>query len=171
MTTALSEQTAPIYTSRARWDIERPRILVACCSDGRLQESIDEFLQNHLSISDYDGFYAPGGPAALTPGGYEFLRATQYRDDLAFLIRVHKVEELLLIFHGAAPDGPAEATCAHYHRVLPGAGPTAVREQQFQDLADLRMYLNGLRLTARVCAYRVEVTANRQVQFVLMEVL
>lgn len=168
MPTTPTEQAAAAYTSQSRWNVERPRILVACCSDGRLQESIDEFLQNHLSIRDYDRFYAPGGPAALTPGGYEFLRATQYRDDLAFLIRVHKVEELLLIFHGAAPDGPAEATCAHYHRVLPGAGPAAVREQQFQDLADLRMYLNGLRLTARVRAYRAEVTADLRVQFVPM---
>ena len=166
--TTLAEKTAPAYTSSARWNVERPRILVACCSDGRLQESIDEFLQNHLSIHDYDRFYAPGGPAALTPGGYEFLRATQYRDDLAFLIRVHKVEELLLIFHGAAPDGPAEATCAHYHRVLPGAGPAAVRDQQFQDLADLRMYLSGLHLAARVRAYRAEVMADLRVQFVPM---
>ena len=167
--TVLTKQIAPAYTSQSQWDVERPRILVACCSDGRLQEAIDEFLQNHLQIRDYDRFYAPGGPAALTPGGYEFLRATQYRDDLAFLVRVHKVEELLLIYHGAALDGPAEATCAHYHRVLPGASAAAVREQQFQDLADLRMYLNGLRLMARVRAYRAEVMANRQVQFVPME--
>ncbi len=167
--TTLTKQAAPVYTSQSRWEVERPRVLVACCSDGRLQEAIDEFLQNHLHIRDYDRFYAPGGPAALTPGGYEFLRATQYRDDLAFLIRVHKVEELLLIFHGAAPDGPPEATCAHYQRVLPGVGPAAVREQQVQDLADLRMYLGGLRLTARVRAYRAEVLANRQVQFVGMD--
>lgn len=84
-------------------------------------------------------------------------------------MRAHKVEELLLIFHGAVPDGPAEATCAHYHRVLPGAGAAAVREQQVQDRADLRMYLDGLRLTARVRAYRAEVRANRQVQFVGMD--
>ncbi len=169
--TALTEQTAPVYTSRFQWNVERPRVLVACCSDGRLQEAIDEFLQNHLHIRDYDRFYTPGGPAALTPGGYEFLRATQYRDDLAFLVRVHKVEELLLIFHGAAPDGPEAATCAHYHRVLPGASAAAVREQQGQDLADLRMYLNGLRLTARVRAYQAEVLGDRRVQFVLMEAL
>ena len=84
------------------------------------------------------------------------------------MIRVHKVEELLLIFHGAAPDGPEAATCAHYGRVLPGAGAAAIREQQVQDLADLRMYLDGLRLTARVRAYRAEVMANRQVRFVGM---
>ena len=165
---ALVEQSAPAYTSQSRWDAERPRILVACCSDGRLQEAIDEFLQNHLHIRDYDRFYAPGGPGALVPGGYEFLRATQYRDDLAFLVRVHRIEELLLIFHGAAPGGPEEATCAHYRRVLPGCNAEMVREQQGRDLADVRMYLDGLRLTVRVRAYRAEVLANRQVQFVAM---
>ena len=164
----LTEQKTAVYTSQSRWNVERPRILVACCSDGRLQEAIDEFLDNHLGIRDYDRFYVAGGPGALTPGGYEFLRATQYREDLAFLVRVHKVEELLLIFHGAASCGPAEATCAYYRRVLPGGTMEAVREQQERDLVDLRVYLDGLRLTARVRAYRAEVLANRQVQFVDM---
>lgn len=164
----LTEQKVAAFTSQSRWNVERPRILVACCSDGRLQVAIDEFLSNHLDIRDYDRFYVAGGPGALTPGGYEFLRATQYREDLAFLVRAHKVEELLLIFHGAAPDGPGEATCAYYHRVLPGVGDATVRAQQVQDLADLRVYLSDLRLTARVRAYRAEVMANRQVQFVTM---
>ena len=88
--TATEAQTALAYTSQSRWDVERPRILVACCSDGRSQEAIDEFLQNHLHIRDYDRFYAPGEPGALVRGGYEFLRATQYRDNLAFLVRVHR---------------------------------------------------------------------------------
>ena len=167
----MSITTAPTmaaYTSKAKWTPERPRVLVACCSDGRLQEAIDEFLQTHLSVVDYDHFYAPGGPGALTPGGYEFLRATQYRDDLAFLVRAHKVEELLLIFHGAAVGGPDEATCAYYKRVLPGASAAAVRMQQEQDLLDLRMYLGGLRLTVRIRAFRAEVRADKRVQFVAM---
>ncbi len=164
----LTEQNAPAFTSISRWNVERPRVLVACCSDGRMQEAIDEFLSKHLGIRDYDRFYVAGGPGALTPGGYEFLRATQYREDLAFLVRAHKVEELLLIFHGAAPDGPAEATCAYYHRALPGVSDATVRAQQIQDLADLRGYLSDLRLMARVRAYRAEVKANRQVQFVTL---
>lgn len=163
-----TQQKMAVYTSKAQWTPERPRVLVSCCSDGRLQEAVDEFLQAHLSIANYDRFYAPGGPGALTPGGYEFLRATQYRDDLAFLVRAHKVEELLLIFHGAAPGGPDEATCAHYKRVLPGASADAVRAQQEQDLLDLRMYLDGLRLTVRTRAFRAEVLADRRVQFVPM---
>ena len=163
-----TQQRTAVYTSKAQWTPERPRVLVSCCSDGRLQEAVDEFLHTHLNIRAYDRFYAPGGPGALTPGGYEFLRATQYRDDLAFLVRAHKVEELLLIFHGSAPGGPDEATCAYYKRVLPGAGADAVREQQGRDLADLRMYLDGLRLVVRTRAFRAEVLTDRRVQFVPM---
>ena len=66
----LVEQPATAYISQSRWDVERPRILVACCSDGRLQEAIDEFLQNHLHVRDYDRFYAPGGPEEATCAHY-----------------------------------------------------------------------------------------------------
>ena len=45
-----TEQTAPAYTSQSRWNVERPRVLVACCSDGRLQGAIDEFLRNHNGL-------------------------------------------------------------------------------------------------------------------------
>ena len=121
--TLLAEQKSAIYTSQARWTPERPRVLVACCSDGRLQEAIDEFLQTYLSVVDYDRFYALGEPE--------------------------------------------EATCAHYKRILPGVSAERVREQH-QDLADLKMYLDGLRLTVRVRAFRAEVLADKRVQFVPM---
>ena len=168
ITAEKSPEQKSAYVSKASWTPERPRALVCCCSDGRLQQATDEFLQSYLKISDYDRFYAPGGPGALTPGGYEFLRATQYRDDLAFLVRAHKIEDLVLIFHGPAPDGPDEAVCAYYKRVLPHAGAAGVRAQQTQDLADLRVHLDDLRLSVRTRAYRAEVLADKRIQFVPM---
>ena len=163
----VSEQKSA-YISKAQWSPERPRVLVCCCSDGRLQRATDEFLQTSLNIADYDRFYAPGGPGALTPGGYEFLRAIQYREDVAFLVRAHKIEELLLIFHGPAPDGPDEAVCAYYKREHPGLSAAWVRAQQAQDLSDLRMSLTDLRLSVRTRAYRAEVLADKRIQFVPM---
>ena len=165
---SITAEKAVAYTSKSQWSPERPRVLVSCCSDGRLQKATDEFLEAHLGIGDYDRFYAPSGPGALTPGGYEFLRATQYRDDLAFLARAHKVEDLVLVYHASAPGGPDESVCAYYKWVHPGLSAAGVREQQAMDLADLRVYLSDLRLPVRTRAYRAEVLAGHQIQFVSM---
>ena len=41
------------------WDPERPRVLVAACSDGRLQEATDAFLSSALGVRQYDRLYVP----------------------------------------------------------------------------------------------------------------
>ena len=94
------------------------------------------------------------------------MRATQYREDLTFLVRVHQVQELLLIFHGAGSDGPSGSTCAYYSRILPNADTAAIDAQQERDLADLLGHLRDLKLTVHVRAYRAEVQADRAVRFV-----
>ncbi len=78
------------FVSDRHWAVERPQVLVVCCSDGRLQEIMDEFLQERLGVRHYDRFYAPGGPGALATSGYEFLRASHYREDTAFLLRARR---------------------------------------------------------------------------------
>lgn len=166
MTPPASEETTPVYAGESRWNADLPRALAVCCSDGRLQTATDEFLHGHLGVSHYDRFYAPGGPGALTPGGHEFLRATQYREDLAFLVRAHGIQKLLLIFHGVGPDGPSDSACAYYRRVLPGADTEAIAQQQARDLADLLGYLRDLGLAVQVRAFRAEVLADRGVRFV-----
>lgn len=164
-----AKEDAGPFMTRQTWNVERPKVLVVCCSDGRLQEPVDEFLEETLGIQWYDRFYAPGGPGALAPSGSEFLRASQYQDDAAFLLRAHGVEDLILIFHGAAADGPEEATCAHYRRVMPSASPEDIRQQQAQDARDVVRSMRGLGLPMRVHAFRAEVTATRQVRFVPLE--
>ena len=42
-----------------RWEPDRPRILVAACSDGRLQEATDAFLARALGVRQYDRLYLP----------------------------------------------------------------------------------------------------------------
>ncbi len=170
MTTPLTPDTySPDYLSRAQWTLERPHVLVVCCSDGRLQEGIDEFLHGHLGIGDYDRVYAPGGPGALTPGGPEFTQASQYRDDLAFLVRVHQVEELVLIFHGSGPDGPDGSTCAYYGRILPGASREEIQARQARDLAAVQEFLTEQKLEVKIKAFRAEVQADRHIQMVPLE--
>ena len=167
--TSASFETASHYTSQSQWTLERPHVLVICCSDGRLQEAIDEFLHGHLGINDYDRFYAPGGPGVLAVGGPEFTHASQYRDDLAFLVRVHQVEELLLIFHGRGPGGPEGSTCAYYGRILPEASTEGINQRQAQDLADVGEFLTHQKLDVQVRAFRAEVQADRCVQMVPLE--
>jgi len=38
-----------IFISAHVWEANRPRILIVACSDGRYQQSLDEFLANHLA--------------------------------------------------------------------------------------------------------------------------
>lgn len=168
--TALTPGTSsPDYLSRAQWTLERPHVLVVCCSDGRLQEAIDEFLHDHLNVIDYDRFYAPGGPGVLAAGGPEFTQASQYRDDLAFLVRVHQVQELLLIFHGSGPEGPDGSTCAYYGRILPGASREEIQARQARDLAAVQGFLTEQKLAVKIQAFRAEVQADCRVQMVPLE--
>jgi len=163
---------APVYVSERRWSEERPRVLVVACSDGRLQEAVDDFLQNHLGILDYDRLYAPGGPGALASGGFEFLRSDTFRRECAFLVEAHGVEEVVLLFHGpASPDGPDHAACADYRRKTPRLSPTEIASQQQIDAADIvravfgRYTATGTR-SVRVRVFRAEVLPDRRVRFV-----
>lgn len=137
------------------------------CSDGRLQENIDDFLANHLGLTFYDRLYAPGGPGALATGGFEFLRSDQFRRECAFLIAAHRVETVILLFHGPSPDGPDEATCADYRRKLPRLSSDEIRDLHECDAAELlrAAFDDGERRVA-VRVFRAEVTADAHVRFV-----
>jgi hypothetical protein len=95
-----------------RWQGTRPRLLVIACSDGRLQEATDDFLNRELGITHYDRLYIPGGAGALSPSGRDFLRAHQVRQECKYLVHLHGVAHLVALFHGPALNGPKEALCA-----------------------------------------------------------
>jgi hypothetical protein len=167
----LADQTSPInsstlvYTCQQTWNPDRPHALVIACSDGRLQQNVDEFLQNHLGIVNYDRMYVPGGPGALANSGYEFLRPDQLRRETAFLLTAHQIRDVILIFHSAADDGPPEATCADYRRKLPNRTPEELNAHQISDVPDL-LRLFSWPPHLRVLVYRAEVTGSGEVQFV-----
>lgn len=169
MTTADTSQTLPVYVSERRWREERPHVLVIACSDGRLQDATDDFVHNHLNIVDYDRLYAPGGPGALASGGFEFLRADTFRRECAFLVKAHQLEQVILLFHGPAPNdsGPALAVCADYGRKQPAAEPDQIAAQQAGDAREIVRTAFGPyldRLVIRV--FRAEVLADQRVRFV-----
>ena len=155
----------PSFVARDPWNSARPGVLVIACSDGRIQEPVDEFLAT-LGITHYDRLYVPGGPGALTASGVAFMRADQFRRECAFLVAAHQIEDVYLLFHGPAEDGPPEATCADYRLKLPHHSPAQIRAQQQRDSDEVLRHGFGWNVSPRMHPFRCEVTAAGAVQFV-----
>ena len=153
-----------------QWEPDRPRILVAACSDGRLQEATDRFLARALGVRQYDRLYLPGGGGALAASGADFMRAAAVRRECRFLIEAHGVEHLILLFHGPAAGGPAEAICADYRRKHSWQRPEQVRAQQEADVRDLLSRRSEFAGGAQLSAYRFDVSATGALQVVALHV-
>ena len=154
-----------IHLTRRDWNRQRPESLVVACSDGRLQENLDDFLHLGLGITHYDRLYAPGGAGALASrSGSELLRPGQFQRDCQFLLRSHGIGDLFLIFHGPEEGGPEEAICGDYRRKLPYATLAEVRRRQEEDAAELKRFDWGT--AVRVHSYRCEVRTDNRIQFV-----
>lgn len=163
-----SPNTKIVYQAHRPWIRRRPHILVVACSDGRLQEEVDDFLQHHLHVTRYDRLYLPGGPGGLAYSGGELSRTVQHRRECRFLIRAHSVERVVLLFHGPSLDGPDEAMCADYTRKLPGFSAQQVRAQQDADVVELVRWRSEWAEQAQLQAFRCEINSADEVQFVAM---
>src|SRR4249919_2626170 len=87
------------YFALERRNPERIGALVLYCSDGRWGEAFDEFCHRHLHIPRYDRWAVPGGPASLVPHADDPNAAQIARPQLDFLVRVHELEQIVLITH------------------------------------------------------------------------
>ncbi len=158
---------ADAYLTQMDWNGQKPTALVVACSDGRLQENLDDFLHLGLGIRRYDRLYVPGGGGALASSGVELIRPDQLRDECRFLIAAHALQHVYLIFHGPAADGPDEALCGDYRRKLPWASASEVRERQAADADELRRIHWGSQVSVHI--YRCEVRSDNRVQFVELQ--
>jgi hypothetical protein len=147
------------------WSPDRPNTLVIACSDGRLQEATDEFLAHHLHVTRYDRFYVPGGAGALTASGRDFLRAQQLRRECRYLIELHGVRHVVMLFHAPTRDGPIAAACADYRRKLPWASILELRGRQEQDAEELDRTREDWAGAATVMIYRCEVDSRGVIRF------
>ena len=147
------------------WSPGRPNTLVIACSDGRLQEATDEFLTHHLQVARYDRFYVPGGAGALASSGRDFLRAQQLRRECRYLIELHGVRHVVMLFHGPTPDGPLAAACADYRRKLPWATVTELRARQELDAEELDRIREDWAGDADVVMYRCEIDSRGVIRF------
>jgi hypothetical protein len=140
------------------WNSNRPHVLVMACSDGRLQEPLDEFLNTALGISYYDRVLLPGGPGALAPSGTEFMRTARMTEEVRFLIDAHQIEEIVLVYHSPAVGGPDLAICADYRRLYPTFDAERIRKQQEEDTDLILKGPLSSFPSEHVHAYRLEVT-------------
>lgn len=152
------------HITKSGWNQERPHSLVIACSDGRLQENLDDFLHRGLGITHYDRLYAPGGGGALAASGSSLMRPEQFRRECRFLLQAHFIEDLYVIFHGPAADGPDEAVCGDYVRKMPGATAQQLRAQQDKDATILKRLDWGTDVALHT--YRCEVRGDHRIQFV-----
>src|SRR5258706_10486051 len=142
--------------SELRWTPARPSAMVVACSDGRLQEATDAFLVREFKITRYDRFYVPGGGGALASSGTDPVRAQQMCAECKYLVDLHAVRRVILLFHGPSAGGRIEAACADYRRKLPWANLAQLRAQQEADAVDLLKRRREWGGGAGVLLYRCE---------------
>lgn len=87
------------YESRLPYDPARIRAAAVYCSDGRIGEHFDDFLQNGLGLPRYDRVALPGGPACLAGHDEAHLEEKGVVDELQFLVEVHGLKRIVLIAH------------------------------------------------------------------------
>jgi hypothetical protein len=87
------------YDSPILYEKSRIHAAALYCSDGRMGEHFDDFLQNGLSLPRYDRVSLPGGPACLAGHPQASLEEKGVVDELQFLVEVHQLRRVVLIAH------------------------------------------------------------------------
>lgn len=113
------------YNSPIPYEEARIRAAAVYCSDGRVGEHFDDFLQNGLGLPRYDRVALPGGPASLAGYNDSTIEAQAVMDELVFLVEVHGLKRVVLIQH----EG-----CAFYRMRL-GLEGERLRRIQDDDLS------------------------------------
>lgn len=87
------------FESRIAYEHARIRAAAIYCSDGRVGEHFDDFLQNGLMLPRYDRVALPGGAACLAGHPQAHLEEHGVIDELKFLVEVHQLKRIVLIGH------------------------------------------------------------------------
>lgn len=88
-----------MYTSPHRYDPRRIHAAAVYCSDGRVGEQFDDFIQTGLELPRYDRVALPGGPACLAGHPQASLEEQGVVDELKFLVDVHGLKRVVLLAH------------------------------------------------------------------------
>jgi len=96
---AAARPTSPDYESSIAYTPARIRAAAIYCSDGRVGEHFDDFLQNGLGLPRYDRVALPGGAACLAGHPQAHLEEQGVVDELKFLVEVHGLKRVVLVAH------------------------------------------------------------------------
>ena len=134
---------AETFRSQLRYDPQRMHVAAVYCSDGRVGEHFDDFLQNGLGLPRYDRVALPGGPASLA--GYAEARVAQEGavDELKFLVEAHGLTRVVLIQHQG---------CAFYTARLK-VGEQHMAALQRADLVRAAYFIRHVTALERIDAY------------------
>ncbi len=132
-----------MFESKTPYEQERIHAAAIYCSDGRLGEHFDDFLQNGLKLPRYDRLALPGGPAALAQHAATRLEHAAVADELKFLVEVHGLDRVVLIQH---------QNCAFYTTRL-GLSGFSVEQQQRADLKAAAEFVRQVINVDRIDAY------------------
>lgn len=88
-----------VYESRVPYDRARIHAAAMYCSDGRIGEQVDDFIQNGLGLPRYDRVALPGGPACLAGHPQALAEEHAVVDELKFLVDVHGLKRVVLLQH------------------------------------------------------------------------
>ncbi len=154
-----------------KWLPDLPKAVVLACSDGRIQEYQDKFLEEHLGTTNYDRVFIPGGPGALAVGDQNEYksRSSQVWAEVSFMIEAHLLKKAVLIFHGAAGDGPEAAVCGDYFRVHPDLTGVEMAKKQIEDALAAKAKIKAAYPQVSVEVFRLAVDRQSHVQFILIE--
>ncbi len=94
----MARETRP-FESRLTYERARIHAAAIYCSDGRIGDHFDEFLQEGLGLPRYDRVALPGGPACLAGHPQAHLEEQGVVDELKFLVEVHGLRRIVLIAH------------------------------------------------------------------------
>lgn len=132
-----------IHTSNVPYDASRMHAAAIYCSDGRVGEHFDDFLQNGLNLPRYDRLCLPGGPACIAGHQEAHLEEQGVVDELKFLVEVHGLKRVVLIQHQG---------CAFYGRRLNLSDPRLELVQR-ADLVRAAAFVHRVTGVDRIEAY------------------
>ncbi len=131
------------YQSPIEYQSARIHAAAVYCSDGRVGEHFDDFLQNGLKLPRYDRVALPGGPACLAGHTEAHLEEQGVVDELKFLVDHHKLRRVVLIAHQG---------CAFYTQRLRLPEKFLDAQQQI-DLAKAAIFIREITHIQSVDAY------------------